>query len=116
MRSKIVSTFSFIVIAVVGCTYEKGEVPKPTVALTPCEQVSYAQHIAPVITANCIGCHNSTSSHNDLSTYEGVKNKVDNGSFRQRVLVIKDMPGYCELPDSVMQNIQCWLDNGAPNN
>lgn len=114
MRSKIVSTFSFIVIAVVGCTYEKGEVPVPVQSLTPCEQVSYTQHIAPVIAANCVGCHNSSFA--DLSTYAGVKAKVDNGSFRQRVLVIKDMPGYCNLPDSVMQNIQCWLDNGAPNN
>src|SRR5688572_1202432 len=115
MRTKIISIFSSIVIAVVGCTSEKGEVPKPLQELTPCQQVSYAQHIAPVMAENCVSCHGPSFAGYDLSTYQGVKNKVDNGSFRNRVLIIKDMPGYCQLPDSVIQNISCWLDNGAPN-
>ena len=116
MRSRIISTFSFIVIAVVGCTFDKEEVAKPAPSLTPCELVSYTRNINPVIVSNCISCHNAGFAGYDLTTYEGVKQKVDNGTFRQRVLVTKDMPGYCTLPDSVVQNIECWLNNGAPNN
>ena len=116
MKKKIVSAISFIVISIVGCTYDKGETAKPKTALTGCDAVTYTKDVAPLVSAKCVSCHNSGFPGYDLSTYAGLKQKADNGTLRNRVLVIKDMPVYCPLTADDAQKIDCWLSKGAPDN
>jgi hypothetical protein len=113
---KSILLLMLVIAGISSCTYDKGEVPEPAVPINSCDLVSFSNDIYPLISANCIGCHNASFTANDLSNYAGVKAKVDNGSFRLRVLVIRDMPGYCTLPDSSIQQIECWLSSGAKNN
>ena len=116
MKKTAAAIFILITISFASCTSEKGDIPKPKLDPDECASVSYTNDIAPFIAANCAGCHNSGFAGNDLTAYSGLKQKADNGSFRNRVLIIKDMPGYCVISASDKKKIECWLSNGAPNN
>lgn len=113
---KIVTACSVILIIITGCTYDKGKALKPEPVLTDCDLVSYSKDIAPLLSTYCTNCHNSNFVNYDLTIYTGVKQKVDNGSLRDRVFERKDMPGYCELTESELKKITCWLEKGAPDN
>lgn len=83
------------------------------------QNVSYATHIQPIISATCatVGCHVQGGSGNGVfENYDQLKSKVDNGSIRQRVLVQLDMPPSEPLSACQIKLIQQWLDSGAPNN
>src|ERR1044072_4607748 len=79
----LISAFAFIA----SCTYEKGEVPV-IAAEEQCDStISYADDIAPLMMNYCVGCHVSGGTGSgDFTDYTGVKQKVDNGSLKNRVL------------------------------
>jgi hypothetical protein len=80
--------------------------------------VSFTLHVQTLINNQCAysGCHVQGGSGNgDFTSYSGVKQKVDNGSFHQRVIVDRDMPPAAPLPDCDLQLLQAWLDQGAMN-
>lgn len=78
----------------------------------------YSANVKPIIEANCLssGCHNASSDHGDLTTYAGIKAKVDNGSLDNRVIQNKNMPLSGKLSLDDLKKIKCWLNSGAPNN
>jgi hypothetical protein len=116
MKKIFILTIVAIIAAVSGCTNEKGEIPKPDLSQDECAGVSYRNDIVPFIAVNCAGCHSHAFTGYDLTSYSGVKAKADNGSFRNRVLIVKDMPGYCVISESDRKKIDCWLSNGAQDN
>jgi len=83
-----------------------------------CDSVTYATHIQPIIMNQCAtaGCHDAGSPNGDYTTYAGVKQKVDNHTFRDRVVTQGDMPPTAPLPPHQVELIKCWLGKGAPNN
>lgn len=87
----------------------------------PCDttNISYAQMIEPIINSQCatVGCHVANGSANGIfESYANVKTKVDNGSFANRVIDVRDMPPGGNLNDCQINLFQAWLDAGAPNN
>ncbi|MBL7913346.1 MAG: hypothetical protein JNJ41_19945 [Bacteroidia bacterium] len=78
----------------------------------------YSSDIKPIIAANCnsSGCHNAGSANGDLTTYNGIKAKVDNGSLDNRVIQQRTMPLSGSLAMDDLKKIKCWLNSGAPNN
>lgn len=81
--------------------------------------VTFSNTILPIIKGNCAisGCHVAGGSGNGIfENYDNVKAKVDNGTLRNRVLVQKDMPPAQPLNDCQLQQIEIWLDEGAPDN
>jgi hypothetical protein len=108
--------FLFI-LASTSCVFNSeeelyGPEPEPPV------EVSYSTDISPIIQMSCAttACHTQGGFANgNFDDYAGVKAKVDNGSFRQRVLVDKDMPLGGSLSDEELAILEAWLDNGAPN-
>ncbi|MDF2437561.1 MAG: cytochrome c [Bacteroidota bacterium] len=104
-----------------ACTYKKGEVPEPAKNTAgDCDSaVSYASQIAPLVTNFCVGCHSPGGSGNgEFTDYAGLKQKADNGSLHNRVVVVKDMPeaGSPTLSDAERKLFDCWIKQGAPNN
>lgn len=90
-----------------------GPEPEPPV------EVSYSADVEPIIQMSCAttACHTQGGFANGIfDDYDGVKAKVDNGSFHQRVLVDKDMPPGGSLSDEELAILKAWLDDGAPNN
>lgn len=81
--------------------------------------VTYATDIVPIINTSCAtsGCHVAGGSGpGDFTTYTGLKAKVNNGSFENRVLVQKNMPPSGPLSDCTEAKLQKWIDDGALNN
>jgi hypothetical protein len=79
---------------------------------------SFSASIKPIIDANCTssGCHDAKSYNGNLTSYEGILVRVNNGTFSQHVLYTKDMPKSGALSLADRQKIKCWLDAGAPRN
>jgi hypothetical protein len=77
----------------------------------------YNADISPIIISRCAtaGCHDAGSNNGDYTTYDGIKIKVKNGTFENRVLIVNDMPSNGVLSEADRKKIKCWLDNGAIN-
>ncbi len=119
---------SYIIIAVVvsiavqSCTYDNEEdllIDNGGLVLLP-DTVSFSLDVQPLLAANCnqSGCHAAGTgpSRGDLTTYAGVKSKVDNFSFEREVIINRTMPQNARLRESEIQLLQKWLDQGALNN
>lgn len=81
--------------------------------------VSFSTDIMPILRNSCatVGCHVQGGSGNGLfENYNQVKAKIDNGSFRQRLIVQKDMPPSVPLTDCQIKHIEQWIMDGALNN
>lgn len=85
-----------------------------------CDSIKFSADVNPIITANCNtpGCHDTGSGNGDFTTYTGIKAKVDNGTFKARVMDGNPtfMPASGALPADQIAKLKCWLDKGAPNN
>lgn len=110
----ILLTFSISILLFAGCNNED---PLDNIDCTVVN-ASYSANISPIINANCIssGCHNIGSTVGDLTTYNGLKAKVNNGSLSSRVVQQKNMPPSQPLSLDNLKKIKCWINSGAPNN
>lgn len=104
-----------------SCTYENVEPAKTEVKDTV---ITYSKTILPLITTQCggnnaSGCHEVGSQDGDFSTYDGLKEKADDGSLVKKVIVLKDMPkagsGFT-LTDQERSYFEAWVKQGALNN
>lgn len=98
-----------------ACSYEKGEVP---VAEIPCDSMSYATNIVPILNEACNSCHvPGGGGTGDFSSYPELKLAADNGSLKRQVMS-KAMPpaGSPEITDRQRSMIKCWVEQGAPQN
>lgn len=84
--------------------------------------VTYTTTIRTLISGKCQGCHSSSAPGGgyDLSTYAGVKSRVDDGRLWGSV---NHVPGYSAMPKNgnklsacEISQIKKWIDAGAPNN
>lgn len=84
--------------------------------------MSYATHIAPILQANCNGCHNTNnaSAGVDVSNYNSLMIIVNNGKLNG---VINHLSGYSPMPKNAQKMSDCniakikkWINNGSLNN
>jgi len=106
-----------------SCRNDKGLLPETATitSLSECDTSGfYTDDITHIMSSKCStpGCHVAGFSSGDLTTYVGVKAKVDNGSMQRRTLNNKDMPpaGNPALTDLELKRLDCWMKKGAPNN
>lgn len=71
---------------------------------------TYNSFVKSIMTSNCVGCHS------DMSTYAGLSNYLSNGKFKKEVLTNQTMPENGTLDASTLNRLQCWVDNGFPEN
>lgn len=124
-------TILFFAIALFfSCTYENEEELFPLEAASTNTNesgdsttvVSFSQRVKPIISQNCnlSGCHGAGTGagRGNFTDYQGVKHKVDNGSFERRVLVQQNMPPNSRAPlsQAELNDIRSWINAGAPNN
>jgi len=120
-KYKVGCFYILILLGFSSCTKEVGKNPEliPVKSSSSCDTVKFAAHILPIIQNNCLNCHSGFGPGNgNLTSYAGIKDKVDNGSFKARVidLLPTPMPQSGALPAQQIALIKCWLENGAPNN
>lgn len=111
------SLLCFLILFLIHCSYkEEQDLIKPGAEKCDTSAVKFSTKIQPLLQRHCNNCHKAGGTGNgDFSTYGGVKAKVDNGSFRNRTLVEEDMPPNGSLNACELQQLQRWLDQGAPN-
>jgi len=82
------------------------------------ETISFASDVMPIITANCTSCHNvGNSTGYTLTNHANVSANVDAIIGAMRANGFQLMPqGGPALPDSLIQKINCWKNQGVPNN
>src|SRR5690606_15432044 len=106
-----------------GCYNDNTEelYPQP-----PCDttMATYSLKISSIISTQCAysGCHSGVAPADqiDLTTYQGLKNIVDNGTLLGS---IKRETGYVAMPPNtsmldkcLIENIEKWVQEGALNN
>src|SRR6185369_10657351 len=84
--------FGILFIAFISsCTHEKNYHLSETAL---CNLVSFSKDIKPLINTRCAisGCHLPGFPQGDYTQFDSIKVKVNNGSFRLRVIDTKSMP------------------------
>jgi len=86
----------------------------PTPSPSPISaSVSYANNVAPIIQANCLGCHNGGQSPN----LSGFTNFSNNASSSISAIDSGSMPrNSSPLSTADKSTIQTWINEGRPNN
>lgn len=119
MRTPLILLIATPALLLPGCYYDTEEELYPS---TFCDTsaVTWSLTIQPLVETECAipGCHVPGVQSPDLSTYAGVKAVADDGRLRG-VTILGDpffMPPSGQLPSCKQQQIQTWLDAGAPNN
>lgn len=83
--------------------------------------VTYSQTIKPMMSAKCNGCHGNVAPQGgiNLTTYTGVKTKVDDLTFWASVNHTGPYPmpkNGPRLSSCELAQISKWINSGAPNN
>jgi hypothetical protein len=104
---------SLIIISLVSCEHSENTNPCNIITST------YQRDIKPIIVTKCAtssGCHGYNSPFGNFKVFSELKKTCENGSFRQRVVVQKNMPPGGPLSDCELEKIKIWLREGAKNN
>jgi hypothetical protein len=132
MKYRTLVLATSIVLVVLGCSKSNeddldnnpgGNNPPPTTCVTT--NMSYATNIAPIIQANCFGCHSNTSFPTSgapfsLEGHANLVKKVNDGRLMGAInheAGFKPMPqGSSKLAACDINKIKAWIDAGALNN
>lgn len=91
---------------------------------TSCDtlNVSFSQLIFPIINNNCLGCHSGPNPNGgiDLTTYDNIKSQALNGKLYGAIAGLEGfvpMPlNGNPLPNCQIEQIEQWIEDGAPQN
>ena len=81
--------------------------------------IYYETDIKPIVNTYCVSCHTYGGiGPGNYSLYVDLKAAADNGKIHNRVFVLKDMPqtGAAQLSQDELSKLNCWLEQGAPEN
>lgn len=131
----VIVCLSLISLLLVGCSKTNEEIEKrnstgntgdiPVVCDTV--NMKFAADIQPIISANCVSCHNNVISNLNvrLDTYAGVKQQATRLRNNLSVLVgvTSHASGFTPMPynlpklsDCDVNKIKSWVDRGSLNN
>lgn len=108
-----------------ACTKDQADSPAPVVqGLCDTLPATFAADVQPIFTSTCAVqfCHdNSTAASGyDFSAYAGISAAETNPTI---MCAINHSAGCSPMPqggpkmaDSLIQKIECWIENGAQNN
>ncbi|WP_400192836.1 hypothetical protein [Hymenobacter sp. B81] len=115
--------FLFLLLILGSCAYDNAEdIAGPAPECTPPAEVSYVQHITPLLNRNCYACHNSAlqSGNVNLQDFGQLQQQARSGVLLGNV---KHLPGYKPMPqggaklsDCDIALLQRWVEAGTPNN
>jgi hypothetical protein len=98
------------IVLITGCKKDDGN--------SDCEiSPTYNGSVKTIIDNSCAisGCHiNGGLVPGNFLSYQGLSGVTMNGKFRNRVLVVKDMPLTGQLSEADFEILKCWADNGFP--
>jgi hypothetical protein len=110
---KIILSILFLVLISVSCTKDKVQnYPNANCSDT----VSFNNEILPLIQNNCTGCHDNQNGYT-LTNHSNISlnSTAIIGAMRNSGYQLMPQGGPA-LPDSVIQRIECWVNQGKLNN
>ena len=120
----LIFTLSCVALLSTACTKDQALQTNPGIDCDSVGSVSWANDVLPILTTSCAtgqgsgtGCHDSW-----ISSYSSVKAKVNNGTFENRVIAVRDMPvpgnnfGIDVLTDEEIGILYCWMAQGSDEN
>lgn len=99
-----------LILNFVSCKKESGDTKlNPT-----CDgsHPTYQGEIKAILDSKC----GSSNCHSNYTNYDGLRSILDGGDFRREVLVEQTMPKGSSLTQSQINLIQCWANDGFPEN
>lgn len=122
IKSKKNITLLFVILSITLIVFSCSKDKVPTITLNPSDcpkQISFKTDIMKIMNDNCTSCHNTSnpSAGFDLSTYDGVAANPSKilSSMKQDGSAMS-MPLGSKLPDSTIQKVYCWINQGKLNN
>ncbi len=118
---KLVSLLILGLVLISSCSKDQTE-PRIEQSQTHCDSIpkSFSTDVFPIFSANCVGCHNSSSPSGGYSL-ENYSEITQNLTICLKT--IKHEAGNVPMPyqsnplsDSLIEIIECWQADGAPNN
>lgn len=118
------TTLTFYALCVIGllivilpgaCTKAKTSPPLPQVICN--STISFSTQIAPMIEENCSGCHGSGAGTSPVLSNHAEISANANAIIQALRGTPQLMPqGGPALADSLIQQFQCWMEQGKMNN
>lgn len=106
----IVFAFAFFAVVLISCKksiYDKN---------LNCETtISFTNQILPLVENNCTACHSAGEEGYTLTNHDNISMHADD-VLRSMKGIITLMPEGGQLPDSLIQQFECWMKQGKPNN
>lgn len=118
MKKILVLAGAISMVFIGSCSKDKEKDADP--CAYEASQLKYNGLIKDIINTRCASdgaCHGTPQGPNaggEYINYSQVKAKVDNGSFANRVFVLKDMPQGSSLDECELKKLQDWVNAGAP--
>jgi mono/diheme cytochrome c family protein len=120
MNKKIIFSVGIVCVSLLAsCSYNKTELPTPEEEAVEATNpngtvVTYTSHVKTIMDNNCIGCHGGSGGVN-LDTYSVVKAQADAGRILARAINGSGgtMPPGGLMPQTTLDTLQFWLDQGA---
>jgi hypothetical protein len=123
MKKTSIILFSFALILAFSfnsCYNESEEELYPGSNTCDLTNVTYSNSIAPMFSANCNSCHNSTTASGNIITDNYTSVKANMSRIRG---CINHLSGYSPMPKNANQLSTCdlskvdvWINQGMPNN
>lgn len=114
---KIFSCCLIILFSATSCTSVSEEDLLEPIIIP--DLTTYEVDVKPIISANCVTCHNSSPnafSPFPLETYEEVRDKSENGTLLTRIQLPDGdpfiMPVTGKMPQNLIDIIVAWADDG----
>lgn len=122
-HNHILITFLLIGLGLFNsCAYNNEEALYPDEIGCNTVDVSYTNDILPIIRANCYRCHDAQNNFAGI-TLEGHSNLVTHVDNGRLLGAVRGDNGFVPMPldasqlsDCAIQQIERWIENGAPNN
>lgn len=78
-------------------------------------EISFERDLKPITEKACTGyCH---SSFGHFTNYINLKEVVDNGVLKEKLIVSREMPLYPQsITEEEREMFACWIEAGGPDN
>ena len=77
--------------------------------------ISFSNQILPLVENNCTVCHSAGEAGYTLTNHSNISANADDMLSSMKG-IMKLMPQDGALPDSLIQQFECWMKQGKPNN
>jgi len=116
---KVLGISCLLIVSAGFISCNKDKVPDQVIDPLCTDTISFSQQIAPLISSNCVVCHDSgnttgytLTNHTNISANSNAILDAMTGQ-NGKLLMPEGGPA---LHDTLIQQFSCWIDQGMPNN